>query len=196
MGISSFMSYDCTFPKGTKINESSELFASRHSHKCMKMKEGLWHVHDEGEGYHSDDYLDDLIDLLCGVRLDKVPGLELDANYQCWEDGEWEHTISIKDGKVKCHETETRWIDSDLDRIEANIGQPLVSVAKNAWESLEDVPVDDEDCITRRTFIRGIFRWYDKGTSKFDIWHDIESETRVSVAYLMGQAKNPDGSNE
>ena len=191
MSTSSFMSYECTFPKGTKMNEDAALFASEY----VKEKDDRWHIYNDGEGYHSDDYLLDLIDLLCGERLDKVPGLELDANYQCWEDGEWEHTISIKDGKVKCQETETRWIDSDLDKIEANIGQPLVSVAERAWESLEDVPVDDEDCITRRTFVRGIFKWYDKGTSKFDIWHDIESKTRVSVAYLMGEAKNPDGTN-
>ena len=76
-----------------------------------------------------------------------------------------------------------------------------VTEAKETWSFLEDVTfVEDEDgwlCLHDDVVIphlNGGFP-YSKGTSNEEIWHDIEEMLGVSVAWLMGEAKNPDGTN-
>jgi len=48
--------------------------------------------------------------------------------------------------------------------------------AQRLWKELEDVPVDEDECIDIDWHI------FDKGTSKFDIWHWFEEEFDLSVA--------------
>lgn len=69
------------------------------------------------------------------------------------------------------------------------------SWAREAWDSLTDCPIDDNDNIDSSWYVTGV-GCYERGTSRFDIWHDIEDKFGISVAYLMGEAGNPDGSNE
>ena len=66
--------------------------------------------------------------------------------------------------------------------------------ARRRQERLEDVLVDDEDNIDESVYLYDL-GFYPKGTFREDIWHDIEEQTGISVAFLMGEAKNPDGTN-
>lgn len=96
-------------------------------------------------------------------------------------------------------------VDQDVYRAEAELRDELrmtgeeiprqVDKALSAWGYLEDVCVDEDDCIDLDHFVPHL-GYYPKGTFREDIWHDIEDKLRVSVAWLMGEAKNPDGTNE
>ena len=56
--------------------------------------------------------------------------------------------------------------------------------ATEIWDALEDVCIDDCDCIDTDVTVPylGV---YEKGTNREDIWHDIEDTTGVAVTYLM-----------
>ena len=96
-------------------------------------------------------------------------------------------------------------VDQDVYRAEAELRNELrmtgeeiplqVDKALSAWDYLEDVCVDEDDCIDLDHFVPHL-GYYPKGTFREDIWHDIEDKLRVSVAWLMGEAKNVDGSND
>lgn len=51
-----------------------------------------------------------------------------------------------------------------------------LEMAKQLWSEFGDVPIDDTDCITC------VWRSFDKGTNRFDIWHWFETFFEVSVA--------------
>ena len=69
-----------------------------------------------------------------------------------------------------------------------------VRKAEEVWAALDDVCVDDYDNIDMPCDLPWLGH-YEVGTFREDIWHDIEDELHVSVAWLMGEAKNPDGTN-
>ena len=51
-----------------------------------------------------------------------------------------------------------------------------LKMARELWEELGDVIVDDNDCIENP------WRTFEAGTSRYDIWHWFESFFGVSVA--------------
>lgn len=67
--------------------------------------------------------------------------------------------------------------------------------AREAWKSLNDCPIDDGDNIDSDWYVTGV-GCYERGTNRFDIWYDIEEKFGISIAYLLGEAMNPDGSSE
>jgi len=72
---------------------------------------------------------------------------------------------------------------------------PQPEKALAAWAYLDDVCVDEDECIDLDHFVPHL-GFYPRGTFREDIWHDIEDKLRVSVAWLMGEADNIDGSSE
>ena len=53
--------------------------------------------------------------------------------------------------------------------------------AKKLWEELGDIPIDEDECIDED------WRYFDKGTHIYDIWHWFEEEFNLSVSEdLMG----------
>lgn len=71
-----------------------------------------------------------------------------------------------------------------------------LTVAKHIWEELGLVPVRQDGDTLDSDWENPILGWYfDHEASRLEIWHDIEEKTGISVAYLMGEAKNPDGTN-
>lgn len=70
-----------------------------------------------------------------------------------------------------------------------------IIAAKAVWKELEDVTVDENNVNDVPFFdpYLGVFEAGD--TYPEDIWYEIEDVFRVSVAWLMGMADNPDGSN-
>ena len=185
MSICSYSNYECTFPIGTKVNPSGWLEP--------KERDGRMYVYNEDEGRYSETFLDELVKLF-DMPLDEVPGLELDAYYQCYEDEGWQCTVHIEDGKVTCQETVIEWRDCTLLHTGVDIGLTNERKAKQAWEALTDVPVDDDGCFVesfRLPYIGLVLA----ETDREDVWHRIEERLGVSVAWLMGEAKNPDGSN-
>jgi len=53
--------------------------------------------------------------------------------------------------------------------------------AKKLWKELEDIPIDEGE------YIEEDWRYFDKGTHIYDIWHWFEEEFNLSVAVdLMG----------
>ena len=95
-------------------------------------------------------------------------------------------------------------IDEDVYRAECELRDeirmageevpPQPEKALAAWTYLDDVCVDEDDCIDLDHFVPHL-GYYPKGTFREDIWHDIEDKLRVSVAWLMGEAHNVNGSN-
>ena len=74
-------------------------------------------------------------------------------------------------------------------------GDPL-TVAKRIWKELEDVLVEDDGDTLDADVEIPVLGWYfAHENDRLEIWHDIEERTGISVAYLMGEAKNPDGTN-
>lgn len=71
-----------------------------------------------------------------------------------------------------------------------------LTVAKRIWAELEFATVEDDgDTIDVDVRIPVLGWYYAHEADRHEIWHDIEELTGVSVAYLMGFAKNPDGTN-
>ena len=69
-----------------------------------------------------------------------------------------------------------------------------LGLAKRIWNELEDVTVDEDNLIDV-DFTNPIVGHFMAGDAyPEDIWREIERRLHVSVAYLMGLAKNPDGS--
>lgn len=191
MSISSYTTFTCTFPIGTHIANSTFFHTRLSEDKSMNVIE--WEA-DTG-------YCENILRWLnetFGRRIDEVPGLTLDLHYTTDEDeqdGHWEFYIKLKDGKWRYEESELVFKEKPIDQsyVDLDAGTPLW-VAKRIWRDLEDVTVDDDECIDTPLLISEL-GWYPKGTFREDIWHDIEERTGISVAYLMGEAKNPDGSN-
>lgn len=197
MSICSFCSIDAKFPLGTELDPKSELYPN------VIERGGEYELHCENDGCYSDYVLEDVVDLF-GKPLDEVPGLSLDCWYELMEDDGWRFNVWVDDGKVTCQQTETRWVDCTVEDL--NIGPILsmgtkerkrneqIATAKLIWSTLDDVLVDDDGCLLEDVQVFHLAK-YDKGTPREEIWHDIEERYGVSVAYLMGQAKNPDGTN-
>ena len=74
-----------------------------------------------------------------------------------------------------------------------NISKKNIKLAEEAWKSLTDACIDDNECIDTDWDVANLGH-YECGTSRYEIWHDIEDTFGVAVAYLMGEAPNPDGS--
>lgn len=129
------------------------------------------------------------------MPLDEVPGLYLDAYYECFEDEGWRFSMQIRDDKVTSSETEAVWKDCTPESAGVDIGRPLVERAEAAWKQLGDVCVDDDGNIGASVYVYALGKRYERGTDREEIWHDIEDGLHVSVAWLMGEAKNPDGTN-
>lgn len=92
------------------------------------------------------------------------------------------------------HEQRPRWC-SACGWAESFSGDAL-TVAKDIWEELGFVPVKEDGDTIDHDWENPILGWYFVGDSRLEIWHDIEERTGVSVAYLMGEAKNPDGTDK
>lgn len=191
MSINSYSNYEASFPKGTKLSNKSYLYDKLDDYGDR------YHIFFEDNGARSESFLDELITLF-GKPLDRIPGLKLEAFYSLDEDEHWEFRLEIDDGKVECSQTVTTWKDCAVEDAGVDIGRPNVSVAKHVWDELEDVCVDDDGNIDSDFIINcyPFYRRYPKGTLRESIWHDIEDELHVSVAYLMGEAKNPDGTDD
>lgn len=188
MSIDSYAQYTCTFPTNTRFRKGADTEGLRTN------KNGDYEISRELEGWHSETFLSELVELF-DVPLDKVTGLYLDASYHYYEDDDWQFMIQIKNGRVTSSQTEIVWRDCTPESAGVDIGRPMVDAAKAAWKRLEDVPVDDNGNIEDRVWMFQLERVYEKGTNREEIWHDIEDMLHVSVAYLMGEAKNPDGTN-
>lgn len=191
MSINSYTTFTCTFPVGTHIANSTLFHTHLSEDKSMNVIE--W----EADTGHCENILRWLNETF-GRRIDEVPGLTLDLHYTTDEDeqdGHWEFYIELEDGKWRYEESELVFKEKPIDQsyVDLDAGTPLW-VAKRIWNDLEDVTVDDDGCIDTPLLISEL-GWYPKGTEREEIWHDIEERTGISVAYLMGEAKNPDGSN-
>lgn len=188
--ISSFYNYTCTFPKDTEFDKAA---------MRVKDKGNRWEIYDEGDGAYSDTCLEELVSVF-GKPLDKVPGLELDLYYECHENEYWTMTLAIRDGKCTYKESEINMVEHNMSDCPVDIAvgttEGKVREAKKIWERLGETPVDDNECIERYIYVPSSSSYYAAGTHREEIWHDIEEKYGVSVAYLMGQAKNPDGTNE
>lgn len=187
MSVCSYYEYEATFPKDTPLNEDSVFYG------LVEEYGDQWRVADEGDGDYSDTFLNGLIDVL-GKALDEVPGLVLDAYYHLYDDDGWQFMLHIDDGKVECQETEIVWRACDLNDTDVNLGIGNLRKAKEAWDALTDVPVDDDGCFVE-PFRLPYVGWVTAATPREEVWHMIEERTGISVAYLMGEAKNPDGTN-
>lgn len=189
MSISSYYDYTCTFPKDTEFDKAV---------MNVEDKGDRWEIYDEGDGAYSETCLEELVEVF-GKPLDKVPGLELDLYYECHEDGFWKMELDIMDGKCTYRESEIHMVEHPMSDcpVDIAIGTPEGNVreAKKIWKRLGETPVDDNECIERHIYIPRTC-YYAEGTHREEIWHDIEEKYGVSVAWLMGQAKNPDGTNE
>jgi hypothetical protein len=193
MSISSYGQVECTFPKGTELHEDE--FTTEIG-EC----DGKPYIFEEFDGYHSDTILEEYVRLF-GKPLDEVEGLDLHLYYECFEDGFWKMELDIKDGKCHFEESEIVMHERPMSECPVDImigtrkGQ--VRDARLVWERLSDVPVDDDGRILDVFYAYDeLGRTYNVGTDREDIWHDIEDRLDVSVAWLMGLAKNPDGTNE
>lgn len=72
-----------------------------------------------------------------------------------------------------------------------------LSVARHIWDDLEDVAVEEDGDTLDQDWENPILGWYfAHEADRLEIWHAIEEKTGISVAYLMGEAKNPDGTND
>jgi len=189
MSISSYYNYTCTFPKGTETNQTKLPVEDKGDVMC---------IFDEGGGWYSDTCLEELVEMF-GKPLDQVPGLDLHLYYECEEDGFWKMELDIVDGKCTYRESEIHMVEHPMSDcpVDIAIGTPEAKLrdARKVWERLGETPVDDSERIERCIYIPSVC-YYEKGTHREEIWHDIEEKYGVSVAYLMGQAKNPDGTNE
>lgn len=198
MSVHSYTVFDCTFPVDTEIGDINRLSLYGGWSYGVSDKEGRYEIDFDGETSWSDGILENLTALF-GKRLDEVPGLELSLNYQCLEDGYFECNLRIKDGKCEYEESEIvmRKQPMGMCPIDLDRGTPVAD-ARKVWKELGYVGIDDGECLDR-TFHGTWYRMrndYPKGTHREEVWHDIEEEFGVSVAYLMGQAKNPDGTND
>lgn len=190
MSYYSYTNLTCTFPADTKI-------ANPTYYDIEYRKDGRGYIEWDGETKYADDILYDL-NATFGKRLDEVPGLELSLNYTTEEDGHWEFCLELEDGEWKYEESEIIFKEKPVSEsyVDLDAGTPL-GIAKKAWDALGDVPIDEDECICQplSPYRSGLRDWYDEGTHREVIWHDIEEQTGISVAYLMGEAKNPDGTN-
>ena len=71
-----------------------------------------------------------------------------------------------------------------------------LAVAERIWENLTDYCVEDDGETLDEDYRDPILGWYPAHEcERMEVWYDIEEKTGVAVAYLMGAAKNPDGTN-
>jgi len=189
MDISSKLTYHCNFPKGTKTNLTAPVF---------EYSGDRWCVEGERQNVYPDTCLKGLTEMF-GKPLDEVPGLELYMEYESYMDGFFRMSLTLCYGKYTYFESEIHMVEHAMSEcpIDIAVGTPEGNVreAKKIWELLGKTPVDDNECIERIVDIPGLC-YYAIGTHREEIWHDIEERYGVSVAYLMGQAKNPDGTDE
>ena len=72
-----------------------------------------------------------------------------------------------------------------------------LTVAERIWRELEDVTVEDDGDTLDINVAIPVLGWYfAHENDRLDIWHDMEEQTGISIAYLMGEADNPDGTNK
>lgn len=191
MSYYSYTTINCSFPKGTPIADDN-LYDIRYP------KDGdVAYIEWDGETRYADEILYDL-NATFGKRIDEVPGLILDLHYSTDEDEHWEFMMLLEDGEWTYYESELVFRKKPVSEsyVELDAGSPI-GRAKKAWRALGEIPIDDNERIVGNlsSYRSGLMDWYESGTHREDIWHDIEEQTGVSVAYLMGQAKNPDGTN-
>lgn len=187
MSYYSYTNFTCSFPADTKL-------ANQTYYHIERRKDGRNYIVWDDETKYAEDVLYAL-NATFGKRLDEVPGLELSLHYATDEDEHWEFYLELKDGEWKYEESEIVFKEKPVSEsyVDLDAGTPLY-VARAAWERLEDVAVDEDGCLEHDMFIDGI-GWLSKGEEREEVWHDIEEKTGISVAYLMGEAKNPDGTN-
>ena len=128
MSTNSYSYLDFSFPKDTEYNADCELA------EYLTDDGDRWKsIGGEGDGRYVEGILDEVLELFDGKRLDKVPGLELDLTYQCFDDEPWYCTVSIKDGEVECQEAVMTWRDCSLEDTFVDIGRPNVKKAREVW---------------------------------------------------------------
>ena len=194
MSTSSYGQVECTFPKGTELHEE-EYFTPK-----VDELNGKPYIFEEFDGCYSETILEGYVQLF-GKPLDEVEGLDLHLYYECLDDGYWNMELDIKDGECRYQESEIVMRERPMRKCPVDImigtrkGQ--LRDARLVWERLGDVPVDDDGRILSVFYAYDqLGRSYNIGTDREEIWHDIEDKLDVSVAWLMGEAKNPDGTNE
>lgn len=193
MSISSYGHVECTFPEGTELHE--DLYTPEVSECDSKP-----YIFEEFDGHYSNTILDGYVKLF-GKPLDEVDGLDLHLYYECLDDGFWKMELDIRDGKCHYEESEIVMHERPMSECPVDImigtrrGQ--LRDARLVWERLGDMPVDDDGRILSPFYAYDqLGRSYNVGTDREEIWNDIEDRLNVSVAWLMGEAKNPDGTNE
>lgn len=113
-----------------------------------------------------------------------------DFNLNMWSEmleSDYEQTADHNVGRKVVGTASGTWVDWP----KADANSRMMGDAKEVWAQLEDVPVDDNDCIDEDFYSRELGCTYPKGTYREDIWHDIEDILHVSVAYLMGVSTKP-----
>lgn len=188
MSYRSYTSFTCSFPADTKIANPT-LYHISYPHKG-----DLAFIEWDDETTYAEEILY-YLNQTFGKRLDEVPGLTLDLHYTTDEDEHWEFNLELEDGEWRYEESEIVFREKPVSEsyVDLDAGTPL-SIAKKAWDALTDVPVDDDGCFVE-PFRLPYVGWVTAATPREEVWHMIEEQTGVSVAYLMGEAKNPDGTN-
>ena len=188
MSYRSYTSFSCTFPADTKVANPTLYDIRLIPDKGIKVIE--W----DDETRYAEEILYDLNQTF-GKRLDEVPGLTLDLHYSTDEDEHWEFYLGLENGEWKYEESEIVFKEKPVSEsyVDLDAGTPL-SIARKIWNEMVDVPLDDDGSFAC-SFMLSHIGFIPAGTELEYVWHLIEEKTGISVAYLMGEAKNPDGTN-
>ena len=121
MGISSYTSYECSFPKGSVPQDHLKMWL---------VDSNVWHhrgmldgdevtLHFEGETGWSTFVLVCLFDR----PLDEVPGLKLELHYETFDDGFFGCNLHIEDGRCTYTESEIVYREHSMDDCPIEIGR-------------------------------------------------------------------------
>lgn len=184
MSVNSFARINCRFPKSTKVNHNNHM-------KTDDLGDTLL-ISCDVDGEYEGAVLDELVDFF-DRPLDEVRGLVLHVTYESWDgDGYYRSAFDIANGKKTYKESTIQMVERPMSTCPFGYGQSIkIERAKQAWHELDDVCIDDDECIDEDFHSNVLNYTYEKGTSRYDIWHDIEDNLGVSVAYLMGESKKP-----
>lgn len=126
MGISSYTSYDCSFPKGSVPQERLEEWANDPYVWVNRMMVDGDEVtlNFDGETGYSSYVLDDLVGLF-ERPLDEVRGLRLDLHYETTEvdGGFFGCDLHIEGGKCRYEESEIVYREHPMDECPISIGR-------------------------------------------------------------------------
>ena len=180
MSCHSYTTYTCTFPASTPTHNLSDWEVSE------DLAAGTRTIEFDAETSWAESVLSDLTALF-GRRLDEVPDLKLELHYSCDDDDHFEFTLSIEDGKCEYEEGIIQYVKRPMREcpVDLTCGTPDY-VAHRVWRSLENVCIDENECIDRPYHGEWYgFGFYPKGTPREEIWHDLEDRFGVSVHDLM-----------